>query len=76
MVSLSFTFALVAFLNLVYGKYGSDMDTVQNRQQDLSQPQQITEVVEAKIYEVASQIHNLKIAKKQKGLNWCHIQLL
>lgn len=45
------TFILIPFFQL-NGVDGADMDTIQNGQEDFSQPQKVTEVVESKINQV------------------------
>lgn len=56
-----FTFALILFLHLVERENGADVHTVQNGQQDLCQPQQVAEVVKAKIDQVPGEVHHLAV---------------
>lgn len=54
------TFVFISLLDLVDGVNGADMNAVQNVQQDLSQTQQVTEVIKTEVDEVPCQVYNLQ----------------
>lgn len=65
----TFGLLLLLLLQLGDGVDGADVDAVQDVEQDLGQPQQISEVVETKVDEVSRQVHYLCREESDKRLN-------
>lgn len=56
-----FTGLTFSWLSVQFDGEGcADVDTVQDGQQDLGQPEQVTEVIEAKVDEIPGQVHHLR----------------